>query len=241
MKGLKLFVVLAGAVLLLPAGAHAATLTNAGGTLTYTASPGTSSAIGFAEVGAPSTTVDVYRFLTNPNGPPDGDPITGTLPATCTVDEETTDLITYRCTGVTTVVADTGDGSDQVDAGDASEQGTLLATIEIDADLGEGDDFAAGGQSADTLDGGDGDDTLFLDGFGEAPTAGTGDDTGVGGTGNDAVFGGRGADSVEGGEGDDSLAGGPGADDLFGDAGRGLPRGRARRRRARGRKTATTR
>ena len=69
-------------------------------------------------------------------------------------------------------MADTGDGSDQVDAGDASEQGTLLTTIEIEADLGEGDDFAAGGQSADIVDGGDGGDTLFLDGFGEAPDGG---------------------------------------------------------------------
>jgi hypothetical protein len=218
LNALKLLGALVAAAMLLPAGAHAATLTNAGGTLTYTASPGATSAVGFAEVGAPSTTVDVYRFLTNPNGPPDDDPITS-VAATCMEDQNTADFITYRCTGVTNVVADTGDGSDQVDAGDASGEGTLLATIEIELDLGEGDDFAAGGQSDDTLNGGDGGDTLFLDGFGAGPAAGAGNDTGVGGAGNDAVFGGRGVDDVVGGEGDDALAGGPGDDNLAGEAG----------------------
>ncbi len=217
---LKLAGVLAGAVLLLPGGAEAATLSNSGGTLTYTGGPGgAASAVGFAEVGAPSTTVDVYRFLDIPNAPPDGDPITGTLPGTCAVNQDTAAFISYRCTGVTTVVANTGDGPDQIDAGDASGLGTVLASIEFDADLGDGDDFAAGGQVGDTVEGGDGNDTLFLDSIGEAPSAGSGADTGRGGAGDDAVFGGRGADVVEGGEGADALAGGPGNDDLRGEDG----------------------
>ena len=222
MKALKLAGALVGAALLLPAGAHAATLTNAGGTLTYTGGAGASSAVGFAEVGAPSDTVDVYRVLMNPNGPPDDDPITTPLPATCTLAATTAEFIRYRCTGVTTVVANTGDGSDQIDAGDASGAGTLLVSIDLDADLGDGDDFAAGGQIGDTVEGGDGSDTLFLDSIGEIPTAGSGNDIGRGGAGDDAVFGGRGNDEVEGGEGNDSVAGGPGVDDLVGDEGADL-------------------
>ena len=222
MKALKLACALVGAALLLPAGAHAATLTNAGGTLTYTGGEGASSAVGFAEVGAPSDTVDVYRVLMNPNGPPDDDPIATSLPATCTLAETTAEFIRYRCTGVTTVVANTGDGSDQIDAGDASGAGTLLVSIDLDADLGDGDDFAAGGQIGDTVEGGDGSDTLFLDSIGEIPTAGSGNDIGRGGAGDDAVFGGRGNDEVDGGEGNDSVAGGPGVDDLVGDEGADL-------------------
>ena len=171
MRTLKLAGVLAGAVLLLPGGAEAATLSHSGGTLTYTGGPGgAASAVGFAEVGAPSTTVDVYRFLDIPNAPPDGDPITGTLPGTCAVNQDTAAFISYRCTGVTAVVANTGDGPDQIDAGDASGLGTVLASIEFNADLGDGDDFAAGGQVGDTVEGGDGNDTLFLDSIGEAPS-----------------------------------------------------------------------
>ena len=222
MKALKLAGALVGAALLLPAGAHAATLTTAGGTLTYTGGAGASSAVGFAEVGAPSDTVDVYRVLMNPNGPPDDDPIATPLPATCTLEETTAEFIRYRCTGVTTVVANTGDGSDQIDAGDLSGVGTLLVSIDLDADLGDGDDFAAGGQIGDTVEGGDGSDTLFLDGIGDVPTPSSGDDIGRGGAGDDAVFGGRGNDEVDGGEGNDSVAGGPGVDDLVGDEGADL-------------------
>jgi hypothetical protein len=61
LKALTLFVAVVGAALLLPAGAHAATLTNAAGTLTYTATPGNPTAVGFWETG-PAGTVQVHRF-----------------------------------------------------------------------------------------------------------------------------------------------------------------------------------
>ena len=57
---------------------------------------------------------------------------------------------------------------------------------------GEGDDYIAGGPSADLLDGG---------------------------AGNDRVAGGSGNDTIHGGEGRDRIDGGPGSDSLYGDAG----------------------
>jgi Tol biopolymer transport system component len=62
----------------------------------------------------------------------------------------------------------------------------------------------------DTIDGGEGADTIFGNG---------GDDTLNGGVGNDTIDGGDGVDLVHGDDGDDRIAGGAGADQLFGDGG----------------------
>ena len=125
---------------------------------------------------------------------------------------------------MTKVVADTGDGDDAgrrrrycAERGHAAS--TVLTNIPLDADLGEGDDLAAGGLADDTIHGGDGDDKIFLDGPWASRPRWDGDDTGFGDAGNDAVNGGRGADAIEGGEGDDALGGGPGVDTLEGEAG----------------------
>ena len=221
---------LAGAALLLPAGAQAATLTNAGGTLTYTADAGARNAVGFDQADPPTDTVAVYRFL----AVGDDDPIT---PNGCTEEETTAEFIRYSCDGVTGVVADAGDGDDIVDAGGAAAfdsmgalPETALEDIEVTFDLGDGDDLSAGGRVDDVIDGGDGNDLMALDPPGGGPggsdtafgqggdddvLSGRGDDTVDAGDGNDHVGGGPGSDTLDGGGGDDDLATGPGANDTL--------------------------
>jgi hypothetical protein len=217
MKAIRLFGALVGAALLLPAGAHAATLTNAGGTLTYAAAPGTATVVGFDET-APGT-VEVHRFA----GAGDDDPITSFTGCSHAMPDDP-----YVCLGVTHVVADTGDGDDALDAGGAlaAEPGstlpaTVLTDIPLDANLGTGDDQASGGRFDDTIHGGDGNDQILLDGLGFVATVG-GNDRGFGDAGNDSLNGGRGDDTIQGGEGADALGGGPGGDTLQGEAGADL-------------------
>ena len=214
MRTLKLAGLLVGAVLLLPSGAHAATLTNSGGTLTYSAAGGATNLVGFNQTGP--TTVEVHRFAAIG----DDDPIT-----TATGCTQATPADPYVCTGVTRVSATAGDGDDAVDAGGALalETGgavpeTVLTSIPLQAELDAGDDRASGGRAGDSIGGGEGDDQMLLDGLGFATGTG-GDDEGFGDEGNDSINGGRGNDLVEGGEGADSVAGGPGTDELFGDEG----------------------
>ncbi|MEN6319610.1 MAG: M10 family metallopeptidase C-terminal domain-containing protein, partial [Syntrophaceae bacterium] len=66
-----------------------------------------------------------------------------------------------------------------------------------------GDDTMAGGNGDDTLYGGDGDNTM---------TGGNGNDTLIGGTGNDIMVGGAGSDTLNGGTGNDIMVGGTGND-----------------------------
>jgi hypothetical protein len=63
------------------------------------------------------------------------------------------------------------------------------------------------------VDGGDGNDGMFLGGRADTTS------TGVGGAGNDVISSGPGSDIVHGGEGDDDLRGGDGNDTLRGDDG----------------------
>ena len=230
LRRITLLGALAGAALLLPAGAEAATLTNAGGTLTYTADAGSRNAVGFDQLDPPTPTVEVYRFL----AVGDDDPISATG---CTEEETTAEFIRYSCDGVTGVVADTGDVDDIVDAGGAAAfesmgalPETVLADIGVIFDLGGGDDVSAGGRVDDVIDGGDGNDLMALDPPGGGPggsdvalagagdddvLSGRGDDTVDAGDGNDHVGGGPGNDTLDGGGGDDDLATGPGADDIL--------------------------
>ncbi len=83
---------------------------------------------------------------------------------------------------------------------------------------GDGNDYIAGGNSANQIDGGDGNDTLFgMDG----------DDLLSAGNGDDIVFGGAGNDSGDGGIGNDMIRGGDGADDFFGGSGNDMMYGGA--------------
>jgi hypothetical protein len=206
---------LAGVALLLPAAAEAATLTNASGTLTYTADAGSRNAVGFDQLNAPADTVDVYQLLVAD----DDDPITSTG---CTLEDTTPEFIRYNCPGVTNVVADAGDGDDILDAGGAAAfeimgaPETVLANITVDFDLGDGDNVTAGGGAGDVIDAGDGDDLMALDPPGGGPG---GSDDASAGAGDDDVLSGRGDDTVDAGDGNDHVGGGPGNDTLDGAGG----------------------
>lgn len=170
-------------------GAFAATLTYAGGTLTFTGG-GAVNDVTFTETAANTVRVDRDTADT----PPDADPITS-VPGNC---EEVANDETYDCTGVTRVVANTGGGDDEVDA-------SGLTTIPIEVNAGEGDDTAIGGGGEDVLVGNGGADDL---------QGGPGDDSLDGGVGADTLAGGAGNDLLDGTGGDDIARGGDG-DDLF--------------------------
>ena len=170
-------------ILVIPATAQAATLTNSGGLLTYAGAPGEVSNIILVET-TPGT-VEVTRVL-----PTDTDPITAT---------GCSGLGPYVCNGVTAAVLDAGDESDRITAGDLN--GTTFAgltnvTIRLLAG-GDGNDALAGGGQADVIEGGPGDDDL--DGFG-------GDDSLRGGEGNDTLRPNVGTDTMVGGDGVDVAA-----------------------------------
>jgi Ca2+-binding RTX toxin-like protein len=77
--------------------------------------------------------------------------------------------------------------------------------------LGDGNDLVtATSSSAFDIDGGDGNDQIFLD---------AGDDTVRGGAGNDTIYSGAGDDFIDGGDGDDVLYGEAGNDTIHGGAG----------------------
>ena len=88
-----------------------------------------------------------------------------------------------------------GTGNDSLFVGGLDSATTLVG--------GRGNDTLTGGGAADTLDGGRGNDTL---------TGRGGDDALDGGRGADTLTGGKGADTLTGGEGDDMLTGGEGKD-----------------------------
>jgi Ca2+-binding RTX toxin-like protein len=160
--------------------AHAATLVNAGGTLTYTAAPGGITDLSIVQRPAPDDTVTVER-----NG--DDDAIT---PTGCTGQG---DVLT--CPGVSTVVMDLGDADDFVEVVDLRGPITIAGGLGDDAlytessgrsslDGGPGADYVfASGPAADSLAGGEGDDIL---GFVPYDTLAHGADVVDGGPGLDS-------------------------------------------------------
>ncbi|MEH2513014.1 Ca2+-binding RTX toxin-like protein [Nitrobacteraceae bacterium AZCC 1564] len=94
----------------------------------------------------------------------------------------------------------------------------LGTTVQGTIQLGTGNDFlastAGGGY---VVDGGDGDDQIYMSGS----TVG-GDDVITGGAGNDTLDGGMGNDKVDGGDGNDTLFGGDDNDTLIGGTGSDL-------------------
>ena len=141
-----------------PASAHAATLNNFGGTLTYVAAPGEDNDVAFSQ-GAMAVTVTAS----------DSDPITATG---CTGANPT-----FVCAGVVKVAAGGGDGDDILDAAGLTTAGAAL-------DGGAGDDQLQGGDGADSIRGGDGIDTytaagdpvtVTLDDVADDGTTGEGD------------------------------------------------------------------
>lgn len=187
----------AGTMVLAPAAAEAATLTNSGGTLAYSAAAGKTNDVSFNESSSQPGSVFVFR---SGGSGGDDDPITATG---CT---ELTPGDAYQCDGVTSLNADAGDGDDQLFAGG-------LVTITATLAGGTGDDRLLGGARDDTLNLGAGDDGGFGGGGNDTVNGDDGQDSLGGGDGNDSVNGGSGDDGVFGGDGADTVRGGPGIDD----------------------------
>ncbi len=149
-----------------------------------------------------------------------------------------------------------GDGDDLLVVGDAGENDVDIAFGGDGADTiiaygsrntlrGEGgNDLILGGTSGDTLDGGDGADTILGDptlggataGWNDTLMGGAGDDSLagmlgadrlVGDTGNDTLWGDRGDALDDGDGGRDTLLGGPGSDSMEGNGGDDLLNGAA--------------
>lgn len=116
--------------------------------------------------------------------------------------------------GITTIVADAGEGNDYIDVDE-----TITADVEFTGGEGDdtlygaaGDDIIDGGSGADVLYGRDGDEYWIDDDDNVQPGL-------VGGTGNDLIDGGAGFDDINAGDGDDTVYGGDGADEIVGGAG----------------------
>jgi hypothetical protein len=172
-RRLLTFGVAAAATIAVPAAAQAATLTNSGGTLTYTAAAGTRSVVQFSSIS--STTVRVSPF----SGDNDAIVMSGCTPVATTP-------VSYDCANVASVAADAGDGNDQLYAFSLGVPASLAG--------GDGGDSLTGGNAADTVSGGAGNDDL--DGA-------DGTDALSGGAGDDSLFIGSGADVLSGGTGFD--------------------------------------
>ena len=172
------------------AAADAATLVNAGGTLTYTGTDARS------DLGIVQTAPDTVRFE---RAPFDADPITTT---DCTTTDGGT---TFSCPGVTRVVATGAGGSDSIDAGG-------LTSIPATLDGGAGNEFLSGGGANDTVSGGAGADFVIGGRANDTVDGGDGDDFASGGEGDDRVLGGAGDDDFSGEPGNDDYSGGTGVD-----------------------------
>jgi serralysin len=86
-------------------------------------------------------------------------------------------------------------------------------------DGGGGNDTIGGGRGDDLVNGGDGNDTVDLSDGNDTASGAAGDDSILGGNGNDLISGSDGNDSIDGGDGHDLLAGGGGNDLILGGAG----------------------
>jgi hypothetical protein len=133
---MRRILVVLSVLLAAPATAHAATLTNVGGKLTYTAAAGKTNNVAFSE--SPRGTILVQTTAG------DNDAITATG---CSFGGGA-----YLCAGVSSLAASAGDGDDSLDAS------ALLSPATLDG--GDGDDVLTGGAGDDTLRGGAGDDTF---------------------------------------------------------------------------------
>lgn len=111
-----------------------------------------------------------------------------------------------------------GDGSNRIDL-------TGITTADFDADLtitvngGDGNDTIFGSEFADSLIGGNGADSIVGALADDTLEGSNGNDTLEGGAGDDSILGHDGADSIHGDAGDDTVVAGNGADRVFGDAG----------------------
>jgi Ca2+-binding RTX toxin-like protein len=184
-------VLVLGALCAVPAAAAGATLAAAGGTLTYTAGAGHANDVIFDQFDDASVRVVVK----------DADPIAAS--GNCT--PVPSSLVTYECTGIALVVADTGDGDDVMAAG--------LLDIPVRVAGRAGDDHLEAGHAGGTVEGGDGDDQLFTRDGHTVLDGSAGDDQLHGNDGHDVLRGGAGNDVLEPRLGADDVSGGDGFDE----------------------------
>ncbi|MBI1314584.1 hypothetical protein GC176_25100 [bacterium] len=121
-----------------------------------------------------------------------------------------TALTTTAFPSLTTITVDTADGNDVIIGSDAFAESIAG---------GDGNDTITGNSGNDTLDGGDGNDSLLGLAGDDSILGGNGADTLDGATGNDTLNGGDGNDSILCADGDDSANGGQGADVIDGSTG----------------------
>jgi Ca2+-binding RTX toxin-like protein len=211
--------VTAATVLSLAPAAMASTLSESDTVVTWTAATGIANNV---DINDTATTIEIVT--------PD-DPVvySGATPSANCVDSDGTagDGVADEviCTGVTSVIANSEDANDTVDAAD-------VATHTVTVNAGDGNDSVYGGDQADMLNGEAGDDTVYGGGAGDTITGGDGeddlygpvccgggspdgDDSIAGGNGDDYGGGGTGNDLIDLGAGDDGGAGGPGDDHIL--------------------------
>jgi Ca2+-binding RTX toxin-like protein len=180
MRGMRLIsglIATVGATLLIPAAAHAGTLSYQGSTLFYTAAPGNS------------------EFVNFDRDDQDGSLLVSVASADLGLAPGCTQTDTWaaaHCPMPTRIVVDLGDGNDRNGFGSSFPQGL---PVEIHGGAGK-DELQTYNANAVTLDGGDGAD--ILKGWDT-------NDTLLGGPGDDEVQGSGGADHIEGGDGNDLL------------------------------------
>ena len=120
---------------------------------------------------------------------------------------------------VTSLLIVTGDESNDVNLGGV----TLLAfpnLTSIVVDTGNGDDSIIGSPDwPDSIDAGDGKDTINGQGGDDILNAGDGDDSILGGAGDDSIDANDGNDFVNGEAGDDTILAGDGNDNVLGGTG----------------------
>jgi len=187
----------AGALLAAAPGAHAATATLSGDTITYTAAPGESNSLNLSQSGG-NVILDDSSAVTITDG--GGCPIAVSGNAECPE------------AGVTKIVVDLGDEDDGTGV-----DPSMLSALTING--GPGNDYLNGSAQGDVINGGDGQDSL--NGYGGADTLNGegGQDSLDGGAGNDTLNGGAGGDYGNGGDGDDTFNGDDGSDYFYAEPG----------------------
>ncbi len=125
-----------------------------------------------------------------------------------------TNITTVASSSVTKIIVNGGDDANLIDLTGVTGAAFSNPALSIVVNAGNGSDTLLGSTDlADSLDGGDGDDSI--DGNG-------GNDTLLGSDGDDSISGGAGADSINAGDGQDTIDGNGGADTIFAGNGQDL-------------------
>jgi Ca2+-binding RTX toxin-like protein len=119
------------------------------------------------------------------------------------------DSVTISPTVKRSVSISTGNGNDSITTADTGSAMSVLA--------GAGDDTITGAAQAETLNGEDGNDTIYLSQGDTAASIGA--DVAQGGNGDDVIIGTPIADTINGGDGNDTIDAGGGNDCIVGGAG----------------------